>query len=296
MEQYFIKIESTNVRISEWGNTNNPTIICIHGLGSTSLSFIELGEMLKDKYHIISIDLPGHGKTTPFKSDEEYEMLNLSRWLDKVIEKIEENNFYLLAHSWGADIALHYASKYVHKIKKLILLDGGYYIKKEIYEFFSDKLINGNLEYTSICSLQDEIDYYYKDFDEYVFNNLQDHIEVEKNNYMRWSPLLEKAAKDLVIKEDGKYKYHSKGITARGAIKGMYNSPPNLIYDKLPKDILLLQCTMDSREYWNDLRNVLCNNFKENTNATVKKIKRSSHMIHWDNPNDIFYEIVEWFK
>jgi len=52
LKQFFINNEDVKTRISEWGNKENPTIICIHGLGSSSLSFLELGELLKDKYHI----------------------------------------------------------------------------------------------------------------------------------------------------------------------------------------------------------------------------------------------------
>ena len=44
------------------GDKSNPQIICFHGLGSTKLSFIEMAEFLKDKYHVVSFDLPGHGK------------------------------------------------------------------------------------------------------------------------------------------------------------------------------------------------------------------------------------------
>ncbi len=69
MKQFVVDHEEIKVRISEWGNKDNPTVICIHGLGNTSLSFLELGELLGNEYHIFSIDLPGHGKTPPFEKD-----------------------------------------------------------------------------------------------------------------------------------------------------------------------------------------------------------------------------------
>ena len=141
VDQFFINNKNIHVRVNEWGNILKPTIICIHGLGSTSLSFIELGEILKDEYHIFSIDLPGHGKTPEFLNDEDYEMHNIISWLKKVINEIKENKFFLLAHSWGGDIALHYLARYPQDIKKLVLLDGGYYIKQEVYNYFSNLVI-----------------------------------------------------------------------------------------------------------------------------------------------------------
>jgi pimeloyl-ACP methyl ester carboxylesterase len=63
MKRYFINDGEINVHVTEWGDTNKPVIFCLHGLGSTSLSFIEIAEKLKMEFRIISIDAPGHGKT-----------------------------------------------------------------------------------------------------------------------------------------------------------------------------------------------------------------------------------------
>jgi pimeloyl-ACP methyl ester carboxylesterase len=118
VKQFFIDHENTKARISEWGCKGNPTIICIHGLGSTSLSFLELGELLSNKYHIFSIDLPGHGKTPPFEKDEDYGIPKLMKWLSKVIALIEQGRFYLMAHSWGGLCSSSLCSKISRKGKK----------------------------------------------------------------------------------------------------------------------------------------------------------------------------------
>lgn len=44
MKQYFIDNEKMRVHITEWGNENAPVIFCLHGLGGTSLTFIEVAE------------------------------------------------------------------------------------------------------------------------------------------------------------------------------------------------------------------------------------------------------------
>lgn len=80
----------------------------MHGLGSTSLSFIEIAEELKNDYRIVSIDAPGHGRTNPFQSEESYEMPALARWLDKVRHSLDIDTFYFLSHSWGSFVTLFY--------------------------------------------------------------------------------------------------------------------------------------------------------------------------------------------
>ena len=285
MKENYINIDESKVRIHEWGDSQNPTIICLHGLGSTSLSFIELGDLLQTKYHIISIDLPGHGKTPQFVKEEDYEMPSITKWLDKVILEITDEKFYLLGHSWGADIALHYLYTYPSKVIKTVLLDGGYYLKNEWYAY--QKLISEN-----IVSLQSEIEYYLRDFDDYCFDTMQEHINTEKSNYVRWSALLEEATKDLVKVEDNKYKYHANGFTSTGAIKSMYFYPPNTIYDKITNSICLLRSTLP--ESMNGYRDNLTEKFKNSTCSKVKLIDEAGHMIHWDKPNEVFEEILSW--
>ena len=104
------------------GNNDKPVIFCLHGLGSTSLSFIEIAEELKEEYRFISVDAPGHGKTPPFERTEDYEMHNLANWLNEIINELRIEYFYFLSHSWGSFVALFYLLNYPEKYKEVFLL------------------------------------------------------------------------------------------------------------------------------------------------------------------------------
>ncbi|MGO1372399.1 MAG: alpha/beta hydrolase [Senegalia sp. (in: firmicutes)] len=293
MNQFFINQENVCARVCEWGSKDNPTIICIHGLGSTNLSFLEVGELLSDKYHIFSIELPGHGKTPAFKNDEDYGIPNLLEWLAKVINTVEKESFYLMAHSWGGCVALHYASENSERVKKMMLLDGGYHLKQFSYEYFSN-LDRTKLSIKPDCSLEEEIQSYEEDFEGYVFSNWEDFLEVEKNSYLRWSELLEQAAKDLMkVEQDGKIKFCASGDTARGAIKSMYNFPTDVLYNRLDIPILLLQATLP--EGWDKIRTLQVKELQKGTNAVVKRVE-ATHLLHWDNPNLVAEEVISWMK
>ncbi|EEM41702.1 Lipase [Bacillus thuringiensis serovar sotto str. T04001] len=90
MKRYYISNEKINVHITEWGNNDKPVIFCLHGLGSTSLSFIEIAEELKEEYRFISVDAPGHGKTPPFERTEDH---NLANWLNEIINELRIEYF-----------------------------------------------------------------------------------------------------------------------------------------------------------------------------------------------------------
>jgi predicted esterase len=52
MKEFFLSLDHYRVRGHVWGEKHLPTIVCLHGLGNTSLSFIEIAEELKEEYKI----------------------------------------------------------------------------------------------------------------------------------------------------------------------------------------------------------------------------------------------------
>lgn len=293
MKQLFINKENLKARVCEWGSNTNPTIICIHGLGSTNLSFLELGELLSNKYHLLSIDLPGHGMTPAFENDQDYAIPNLIRWISDVIDLFVKDSIYLMAHSWGGCIALHLSVSYPEKIKKILLLDGGYHIKQYQYDYFS-KIDNSQLSFKPDCSLDEEIKSYETDFDGYIFSNWEDFLEEEKNNYSRWSELLETSSKDLMKIDGDKIRFCASGDTARGAIKSMYNYPTNVLYKKIETPILLLFATLP--ESWMEIRNLQIEEFKKIANSVTEKVPETTHQMHWDRPFVIREYASRWFR
>ena len=272
MKRYYISNEKINVHITEWGNNEKPVIFCLHGLGSTSLSFIEIAEELKEEYRFISVDAPGHGKTPPFERTEDYEMHNLANWLNEIINELRIEYFYFLSHSWGSFVALFYLLHHSEKVQGSILIDGGYQTKRLKEE-----------------TLEEEIAYYEKDFDKYVFNNWDEFFKSEKEAYTRWSSLLEVAVKDLGIEMDNKVWWHARGNTASNIIRGMHKDETIDIYEKLPANIVLLRATVP--QVWADYRDKTVNVFKEKTDSIVKVIPDTTHMLHWDKPEIVIAEI-----
>ena len=78
-------------------------------------------------------------------------MHNLANWLNEIINELRIEYFYFLSHSWGSFVALFYLLNHPEKVQGSILIDGGYQTKRLREE-----------------TLEEEIAYYEKDFDEYV--------------------------------------------------------------------------------------------------------------------------------
>jgi pimeloyl-ACP methyl ester carboxylesterase len=65
-------------------------------------------------------DLPGFGSSQSMEGD--YYIPEMVEFIDNLARTLEINDFYLMGHSFGAGIALHYILKYPGKIRKLVLV------------------------------------------------------------------------------------------------------------------------------------------------------------------------------
>jgi pimeloyl-ACP methyl ester carboxylesterase len=278
MIRYYIKKGKQNIHITEWGTKDKPVIVCIHGLGSTSLSFIEVANELQTEFNLIAIDLPGHGHTTPFECKNDYESPNLAKWLKEILYQLEINDHYLLSHSWGSALALFYQAAFPEEVNGNILIDGGYYLKRLRQE-----------------TMEEEADYYEEDFDGYIFEDWERFAEPEKANVNRWSPLLDEAIKDLGVELNNKVRWHALGKTARHVIEALHNFETEEIYEKLPSDITILRSTLPIS--WNDYRSRCTKIFKEKTGGSVLEVPETSHMLHWDKPEVVVAEVrKQWLS
>lgn len=52
-----------NLKIFEYGQVGQPTLLFLHGLGVSSWMWQEQAEALQERYHVLAVDLPGNGES-----------------------------------------------------------------------------------------------------------------------------------------------------------------------------------------------------------------------------------------
>jgi pimeloyl-ACP methyl ester carboxylesterase len=115
-EKILIKGLETNYKIGGRGEN----FLILHGWGGSSDSWRKVIEVLEIKYKVICPDFPGFGKTqTP---QIPWSLNDFVEWLNELVEKLNLENFFLLAHSFGGRVAIKFSISYPEKIKKLILV------------------------------------------------------------------------------------------------------------------------------------------------------------------------------
>ncbi|MBS4199297.1 alpha/beta hydrolase [Bacillus sp. FJAT-49732] len=277
IRELFFEIEGYNVHYYEWGKCNKPAIVCLHGLGNSASAFFEMAEYLEENYYILAFDSPGHGKTPPFKNKDEYLFSKLVKWYDHVFQHVLKEPFYILGHSWGADIALHYAKYNSEKIKGVILLDGGYTFPDFQEDMTFSKVYNGWKYYMDHSS---------------VFESWEDVAREYKQFTQRWNEKIELMVSTLFNKYE-KYELITSKFTVLSIIKAFFKESFITTYPYIKSPLILIHSTlpMDLENARKRGINELRRNVKD---VTIVSMDETNHMVHWEHPEKVASEIHSW--
>ena len=122
-ESKFIDIDGLKVHYRDEGR--GPVILLLHGVQSSLHTWDGWVNLLKHKYRIIRIDLPGWGFTGP--SNFGYNGADTAKFLKKFIDAKGIKKLSLAGNSYGGFVSWNFTRDYPATVEKLILLDAGGY-------------------------------------------------------------------------------------------------------------------------------------------------------------------------
>lgn len=232
-------------------------VIVLHGWGANINTVLPIVNILKDRYKVYALDLPGFGESEEPKepiSSFEYAKIVKDFIVDEGIEKAS-----FIGHSFGGKLSIIMGSKYPDMVNKIVLIDSAglipkrgidYYVK--VYSFKSLRFIYKNFFFW----LKDEkrMEKFYKKFGStdyrdssgvmrkilviVVNENLKDLLkDIKAPTLIIWgdedtdTPLymaktMEKEIKDsglVVLEGAGHYSYIDDYYTFRAVINAFFN-------------------------------------------------------------------------
>lgn len=110
------------VHYREEGQADGPTLLLVHGFSASLHTWEPWVQRLGDEYHIVSLDLPGHGLT---RAPAGYQA-SIEAFRDVVHEFARLKglqHFALAGSSMGGNVAWEYALAYPEQVDALILVD-----------------------------------------------------------------------------------------------------------------------------------------------------------------------------
>ena len=99
---------------------SHPPLVLIHGLGSAATAFKPIIPALSKSFRLITVDLPGHGKSAYIKG-QAMDPQSLGRAIFETVEReYGVKEFHVAGNSLGGWIALEMAAEQPQRIKSLI--------------------------------------------------------------------------------------------------------------------------------------------------------------------------------
>src|SRR5436190_20635679 len=98
-------------------------VILVHGWTCDETSWDFQVPELSRKYHVITLDLPGHGKGDPPK-DGKFSMTVFARAVEAVRAEAKIDKAVLVGHSMGTPVIREYARLYPQRVAGLVPVDG----------------------------------------------------------------------------------------------------------------------------------------------------------------------------
>lgn len=101
---------------------NAESIVLLHGFSADKDNWILFTRALDKKYHVIAIDLAGHGDSDKSLTTD-YDLIKQAERLDTFLSGLDINSFHLAGNSMGGAISVIYNLNYPNKVKSLTLID-----------------------------------------------------------------------------------------------------------------------------------------------------------------------------
>lgn len=108
---------------AEWGDPQAPPLLLVHGGRDQKRSWDPVASSLSKDYRVIAHDLRGHGQSD-WVSDGDYGVMDHVFDLASLVDALALDQFTLIGHSLGGNIALRYAGLYPGSIEKLVAIEG----------------------------------------------------------------------------------------------------------------------------------------------------------------------------
>lgn len=108
-----------SVAYSTYGDPANPTLLFLHGIRLGREIWAQHAQALADRYHIVTVDLPGHGTQTQTAFTAE----GIGAMMQELTQTVAPQPPLVIGYSLGGYVAMQYASEFPERTRGLLLAD-----------------------------------------------------------------------------------------------------------------------------------------------------------------------------
>jgi len=113
-------INGQEINIIESGSPNRQKAILIHGWSSSSFAMSPISQLLSQRFHCLSVDLPGYGSSPPFEGKTT--IPRYAALIRDLIETVSDGPVVLVGHSMGGMISTTVAIEDPVLVERMVLI------------------------------------------------------------------------------------------------------------------------------------------------------------------------------
>lgn len=115
-------VDGAKIHYSTHG-TGLRTVFLVHGWSCDESVWQEQVPALQKNYRVVTLDLPGHGRSQPPR-DGKFSMELFARAIEAVRRDVKADRIVLVGHSMGTPVIVQYARSYPQHVSALVFVDG----------------------------------------------------------------------------------------------------------------------------------------------------------------------------
>lgn len=121
-------IETNNIRLHCAIQGEGPAMVFLHGFPEFWYCWRHQIPVFAERFRVVAPDMRGYNTSDKPEGVEKYRMSVLVEDVRGLIEALEEEKVFLVAHDWGGAVAWAFAEKYPHMLHRLIILNAPHHL------------------------------------------------------------------------------------------------------------------------------------------------------------------------
>ena len=116
-----LRVRGRTVEVADEGASGAPAVVLLHGFTGSKQSWRTLRRELRGRYHVVAIDLPGHGGTPAARDRHADSLWRAADLVVRALRSIAVERFSLVGYSMGGRLALGLALAHPQRVERLLL-------------------------------------------------------------------------------------------------------------------------------------------------------------------------------